>query len=72
MYCIVGSAGVTYHVLYCRFSWCDISCVVGSAGVTYHVLQVQQAQATAMIGGKPIILGNAGGLIQGQIGKQRS
>ncbi|XP_052821451.1 polyhomeotic-like protein 2 isoform X3 [Mya arenaria] len=30
--------------------------------------QVQQAQATAMIGGKPIILGQAGGLLQGQIG----
>ncbi|XP_052226889.1 polyhomeotic-proximal chromatin protein-like isoform X2 [Dreissena polymorpha] len=30
--------------------------------------QVQQAQATAMIGGKPIILGQAGSLLQGQIG----
>ncbi|XP_053379221.1 polyhomeotic-like protein 1 isoform X2 [Mercenaria mercenaria] len=34
-----------------------------------HALnQVQQAQATAMIGGKPIILGQAGSLLQGQIG----
>ena len=30
--------------------------------------QVQQAQATDMIGGKPIILGQAGSLLQGQIG----